>query len=116
LKAFVVLKSGGTAIPGFSPLRWLIVAEGPGSYAVSGYHVLKGPSPGVEYPKLAGLGEEEFRELSAAPEVRRMIYHSYAVTAARDGEVVTFSDPLREGSYLWYPPYFKSVRVPGLKR
>ncbi len=104
-------KAGGKVIPGFNPLKWLVVAEHPASYRVSGYHLLRGPAPAVEFAKLDGVSREEAGKLMAVPEVKRMHYHSYIVTVARNGESVVFSDPLREQGYLWYPPYFKNFAV-----
>jgi inner membrane protein len=113
LKTYVAAKAGGRVIPGFNPLKWLIVAEAAGSYRVSGYHLLRGPTPAVEFAKLDGVSPEEAGRLMAIPEVKRMRYHSYIVTVARNGGSVVFSDPLREKGYLWYPPYFKRFSVPG---
>jgi inner membrane protein len=107
LKIYVTMKAGGTAIPGFSPLRWLIISETPGSFRVSGYHLFRGPGTSAEFEKYRDLGPDEISRLENLPEVRRMRYHSYVVTAARDRDKIVFSDPLREHGYLWYPPYFK---------
>ena len=112
LKAYVTTKAGGRAIPGFSPLKWLIVGETPASYRVNGYHLLRGPAPAVEFAKLDDVSPEEAGRLMTLPEVKRVRYHSYIVTAARNGGSVVFSDPLREKGYLWYPPYFKRFEVP----
>jgi inner membrane protein len=108
LKAYVSTKAGGIAIPGFNPLHWLIIAESPGSYKVYGYHLLRGEGTFTEFEKCRNVSPEDVRRLEDVPEVRRMRYHSYIVTAAREGDKVTISDPLREHGYLWYPPYFKS--------
>ena len=111
LKIRVNAKVKGMAIPGFNPMKWLIIAETPGSYVVFGYHLLRGRSTPTEFPKLHGIGPEEVRKLEVIPEVRRMRYHSYIVTAAREGKKIKLSDPLREHGYLWYPPYFKRYDV-----
>jgi inner membrane protein len=115
LKLYVSARSGGRAIPGFNPLRWLIVGESPGSYHVYGYHLLKGRLQATDYPKLTGVTGEEVRTLMAIPEARRMHYHSYIVTAARAGDGIELSDPLRQHGYLWYPPYFKSLLITNTK-
>ncbi|HEY3272242.1 MAG TPA: metal-dependent hydrolase [Methanocella sp.] len=111
LKAWVTIKAKGMAIPGFSPLKWLIVADEPASYRVSGYHLLRGSTPAVEFAKLGGVSAEEAATALSNPEVKRMRYHSYIVTAARKGRDIIFSDPLREHGYLWYPPYYKSYAL-----
>lgn len=119
LKTYVTMTAGGMAIPGFTPLRWLIITETPGSYEVSGYHLFRGRGKPSEYKKLLDVGADEIRKLETVPEARRMRYHSYLVTAARDGDKVVLSDPLREHGYLWYPPYFKrydfspEMQIPG---
>lgn len=107
LKARVATKAGGRTIPGFSPLQWLVINETPGAFAVSGYHLFRGRGKPAWFAKYRGVSPEEVRKLEAVPGVRRVRYHSYIVTAARDGECIVFSDPLRENGYLWYPPYFK---------
>ncbi len=111
LKAYVSARSGGIAIPGFNPLRWLIIAETPDAYRVYSYHLLKGRQKPTDYPKLLDVTEEEISRLKASPEVRRMRYHSYIVTAARAGNGIELTDPLRQQGYLWYPPYFKSILI-----
>ena len=114
LKVRVNAKAKGMAIPGFNPLKWLIVADEPASYRVSGYHLLRGRTPAVEFVKLDGVSPEEAGNLMTIPEVKRMRYHSYIVTVNRNGGSVVFSDPLREQGYLWYPPYFKRFAVPSV--
>jgi inner membrane protein len=111
LTTYVAAKAGGKVIPGFNPLKWLIVAEQPASYRVGGYHLFRGPAPSVEFAKLGGVSPEEAGNLMTIPEVKRVRYHSYIVTVNRKGGSVVFSDPLREQGYLWYPPYFKCYTV-----
>ena len=95
LTSYVTAKAGGKVIPGFNPLKWLVVAEHPASFRVSGYHLLRGPAPAVEFAKLDGVSREEAGKLMAVPDVKRMHYHSYIVTVTRNGGSVVFSDPLR---------------------
>lgn len=111
LKAYVTATAGGTAIPGLSPLRWLVVAETPLAYHVYRYDLLKGRSKGNAYDKLRGLSAGEAQKHDALPEMRRLRYHSYLLVAERDGPRIRYYDPLREGGYIWYPPYFKSLVV-----
>jgi Predicted membrane-bound metal-dependent hydrolases len=111
LKAYVTARSGSMAIPGFNPMKWLIVADTPDSYRISSYHLLRGRTPAVEFEKFSDIRPEEIDRFRALPEVKRMRYHSYIVTAHRNGETITFTDPLRENGYLWYPPYYKSLGV-----
>jgi inner membrane protein len=112
LQACVTLKTKGMAIPGFNPLKWLIVTDEPASYRVSSYHLFRGPTPIAVYEKLNGVSPEEARDLQSLPEVRRVHYHSYIVTASRNGETIIVADPLRDKGYLWYPPYFKRFAMP----
>jgi inner membrane protein len=111
LKAYVTAKAGGMAIPGFNPLEWLVIADGPESYKVCGFNLLRGHAPAVEFKKLGGVSKEEIVRLQEIPGVKRMRYHSYIVTVTRNGGTIVFADPLREHGYLWYPPYFKSFAV-----
>ncbi|MGA9141128.1 MAG: metal-dependent hydrolase [Methanocella sp.] len=115
LKVYVSVRSGGSAIPGFNPLRWLIIEESPCAYRVYAYHLLKGRQPATDYKKYRDVPEAEVRRLMTFPEARRMRYHSYIVTASRAGNGIELSDPLRQNGYLWYPPYFKSLLIANAK-
>lgn len=111
LKVYVKSKVPGTAIPGMVPVNWLLFEETDKSIRVSHYSLLKGPTKGVTYQKYLGPPGGALAD-PASPELRRFRYHSYAVVAVSDGASLRYSDPLREGGHLWYPPYFKSVTVP----
>ncbi|OPY29400.1 MAG: inner membrane protein [Methanocella sp. PtaU1.Bin125] len=116
LKLYVSARSGGRAIPGFDLVRWLIIAESADAYRVYGYHLLNGRQPATEFPKLAGVSREEISLQMARPEAKRMRYHSYIVTAARNGDGIELIDPLRLHGYLWYPPCYKRLLLPVVKR
>jgi inner membrane protein len=66
----------------------------------------------VTFEKLQRTGEDEVRRYSQLPEVRRLKFHSYIVTAEKDGSTLVFFDPLREKGYVYYPPGFRRVAVP----
>lgn len=112
LKVYVGSREGCMAIPGLNPLKWLIVAETPGSYIVYHYDLLRGRSGGIAYDKLSGLSPGEAHKHDHRPEMRRMRYHSYVVIAERNGDDVKYYDPLREYGHLWYPPYYKAQIIP----
>ncbi|WP_424359482.1 metal-dependent hydrolase [Methanocella sp. MCL-LM] len=111
LKVYVDRRVDGRTIPGFIPVSWLAISETSDAISVHKYDLVKGPGENVRYEKYRGRSPGLQPE-SESPELRRMRYHSYAVTEEHDGDTVRYVDPLREHGYLWYPPYFKSVRVP----
>ena len=111
LKVYVDRRVEGRTIPGFIPVDWLVVSETSGSIQVQKYDLIRGPGETVTYEKYHG-GTQGSQPDGESPELRRMRYHSYAVTEEHDGDTIRYVDPLREHGYLWYPPYFKSVRVP----
>lgn len=110
LKGYVGSRVEGRTIPGFIPVNWLAISETPSTIRVLKYNLFKGLSETTMYEKFSG--QAPMQRDTQSPELRRMRYHSYTVTEAYDGDTVLYVDPLREHGYLWYPPYFKSVRVP----
>lgn len=110
VKLYVSKKTGGMAIPGLNPVKWLIIIETPCTYFVYRYDLFKGPEKGSIYQKYGNV-EPATVPRAENPEYRRMRYHSYLMTVERSGKTITFRDPLREYGHVWYPPYFKSMSL-----
>lgn len=102
----------GRALPTVNPFRWLIVGTGPDSIRVGRFHIIGGMAGSESFPLLDGVTGAEMDRLRDLPEVRRLRYNSYAVTARREGGTIILSDPLRTKGYLFYPPDHREVRIP----
>ncbi|CAJ37407.1 metal-dependent hydrolase [Methanocella arvoryzae] len=111
LKVYVGSRIDGKTIPGLIPIDWLAVTETPDTVRVIKYSLLRGPGENIVFEKCRGQPAGRQQDMES-PELKRLRYHSYAVTEEHDGDKVRYIDPLREHGYLWYPPYYKSVRVP----
>jgi len=99
------------AIPQINPLRWLALYDTGAAWAAQEYRIGSGFSGSTVYPKFTNISGNEVAPYLVQPEVRRLRYHSYIVTAERDGNAITFSDPLRVSGRIFYPPHYKQVRV-----
>jgi hypothetical protein len=75
------------------------------------YALFRGFSRESVFTKYKDTSDAEVKSALRFPEVRRLFFHSYCVTAERIGSVLILSDPLREKGYLYYPPHFKRVEV-----
>jgi inner membrane protein len=112
LSLYVRVVTGGRAIPTLHPLRWLLISED------NRHYFLRWFSPGTSlgspatYEKYQGTSEREVLPLFSNPEYRRMRFYSYIVTAERNGDMVTFRDPLRKGRIIFYPPYYTEITLP----
>ncbi len=109
-------KLPGRKIPTINPLRWLVIRESGESYAVQFHTFFSGHSEMVEFGKYRDTDAAEVKRSLKFPDVRRMVFTSYIVTAERIGEVLILADPLREKGYLYYPPKYKRVAVPAEKK
>lgn len=109
--ARAALRRKGRAVPMMNPIRWLVIGETPDAWAVGEYRIGKGMGITQRVMKFRSTNLGETEHLCTLPEVRRLRFHSYIVTAERVGEEIFFSDPLRESGRIFYPPHYKRVRV-----
>jgi inner membrane protein len=110
--ARTALHGKGRAIPGISPFRWLVIGETPEAWTVSEYRIGKGIGEPESLLKYRSTSAGETAPFLTLPEVKRLRYHSFIVTAEKVGDGIIFSDPLRESGRIFYPPHFTRVRVP----
>ena len=111
LAARPALRDAMRVIPQPYPRRWLAIFDRGDAWEVQEYRIGAGFSGAVTYPKYRNLSVEESAPYLALPEVRRLQYHSYIVTAEKDGDSIFFSDPLRLSGRIFYPPHYRQVRV-----
>jgi inner membrane protein len=109
LKLSVAGTTDGVTIPTLNPLRWIVIREENGSYAIQTRHLLNGLTGPRIYPKFRNVDPEEIEPYRDLPEVRRHRYNSYITTVEKNGNIITFSDPLRSEGYMRYP--FNHVTV-----
>jgi inner membrane protein len=112
-KVFAAFKTRGRTIATMDPFKWMIIEDGPDAYRFYVYDFLKSPSVAESYVKFRGVTPEAAKKNDVLPEIRRLRYHSYIVTAEKDGDSIVYRDPIRENGRIWYPPYYKNYRVPG---
>ena len=108
---FAVIRLPGRKVPGINPFRWLAISEDETYCTVQQYTPFRGFSGESVFMKYKDTSIAEVKSALRFPEVRRLFFHSYCVTAERIGSVLILSDPLREKGYLSYPPHFKRVDV-----
>jgi inner membrane protein len=105
------LRLPGRKVPGINPFRWLAITEDEITCTVRQYTLFRGFSGESVFIKYKDTSAAEVKSVLRLPEVRRLFFYSYCVTAERIGAVLILSDPLREKGYLYYPPHFKRVDV-----
>ncbi|MGA7628059.1 MAG: metal-dependent hydrolase [Methanoregula sp.] len=99
------------ALPQMSPLQWIAISETPDSWCVQNYRIGSGFAEPEFYPKFRDISPKEILPYLSLPEVKRLKYHSFIVIAAKEGNEIVFSDPLRVTGKIFYPPHFKQVRI-----
>jgi inner membrane protein len=102
----------GRAIPTLHPLRWFILAEDDEKYILSSVNLLSEPGPEQIFPKYRNTTPQQLDEVVKRPEYQRLKFYSYIITANRDGDQVVFTDPLRAGRIIFYPPYYTEIALP----
>jgi inner membrane protein len=102
----------GRLVPTISPLRWLVISGTEEAWTVRHYTPGRGTTDQVAFEKYRNTTPAEVSPYLLAPEVKRLNYHSYIITVAKEGDTLVFRDPLREGGYVPYPSHFKRVVLP----
>jgi inner membrane protein len=109
LKLYVAGTTDGVTIPTLNPLKWFVIRDEKESYAIQTRHLLTGLTGPKIYSKFRNVDPEEIEPCWNLPEVRRHSYNSYITTVEKNGDTITFSDPLRSDRYVRYP--FNHVTV-----
>jgi inner membrane protein len=110
--ARTALRGKGRPVPMINPLRWLVISEIPDVWTVGEYRIGKGMGNTEYMMKYRSTSAKETGPFLALPEVRRLLFHSYIVTAEKKGTMLIFSDPLRISGRIFYPPHHMCVCVP----
>jgi inner membrane protein len=100
-------------IPTVNPLRWLVIGETPEAWTVGECLIGKGVGKTEYLMKYRSTNAGEIESFLTLPEIRRLRFHSYIVTAEKAGDEIIFSDPLRKSGRIFYPPHHTQVRVHG---
>ena len=108
---FAFIRLPGRKVPGVNPFRWLSISEYETSWTVRQYVLFRGFTGESVFTRYTNTSVAEVKSTLRFPEVRRLFFHSYCVTAERIGSVLVLQDPLRENGYLYYQPHYKRVAV-----
>ncbi|MDD1716077.1 MAG: metal-dependent hydrolase [Methanolinea sp.] len=111
LKGYVAVSSRGTTIPTFNPLRWMEIRENGDEYELWIRPLFGTPVEAGRFRKMDGIDPRELVKHSDNPEVRRLKYYSYFTIAERKGDEIILRDPLRDGGYIRYPPFYRKIRI-----
>jgi inner membrane protein len=103
LKVYLAVTTDGITLPTKNPLRWFVIREEDGSYAIQARHLLGGLTEPRIFPKFRDVTPAEVEEYRNLPEVRRHRYNSYITTVERKGDTITFRDPFRSEGFTRYP-------------
>jgi inner membrane protein len=109
LKLYLATTTDGATIPTKNPLRWFVIRDEDGAYAIQARHLLGGLTEPRVFPKLRGVDPVEVEQFRDLPEVRRHRYNSYITTVEKNGDTITFRDPFRSEGFTPYP--FQHVTV-----
>ena len=102
----------GRAIPTMNPAHWITIVETEESFIVRPYDILHSTGEDTLYRKYTNITPDELTDITMLPEVERLYYHSYIVTAERRGDSVILRDPLREEKIFRYPLDHSSLVIP----
>lgn len=105
------LRGKDRAIPTINPLLWLVIGENSEVWTVGEYRLGRGMGEQEYLMKYRSTSARETASFLTLPEVRRLRFHSYLVTAEKADDEIIFSDPLRESGRIFYPPHYSRVRV-----
>jgi inner membrane protein len=111
LKAFVATTTEGATIPTKNPLKWFVIREEDGAYAIQSRHLFSGLTEPRVFPKFTNVSPAEAERYRDLPVVQRHRYNSYIQTVEKNGETITFKDPFRTEGYTPYPFQHATVDV-----
>jgi inner membrane protein len=112
IAAYANTETEGRAIPTMNPAHWITIVETDRSFVVRSYDIMHGPEGETLYHKYTNITPDELAGIAMLPEVRRLYYHSYIVTAERRGGSILLRDPLREEKIFRYPLDHSSLEIP----
>jgi len=107
----LVLQGAMLALPRPDPRRWLALYDRGDAWEAQEYRLGKGCVSSEGWPKYRDTSAAEVAPYLALPEVKRLRYHSYLMTAGKENGALVFSDPLRVSGRVFYPPHYKQVRL-----
>ncbi len=113
VKGYVSYRIPGRVLPNPNLMKWVILDDRGTSVEVRRFQFFRGLSEGTVFPKFLNTTPEEISRYRNLPEVRRHRFYSYLSIARKEGDTISFHDPLREEHYFWYPPAYQSIRVAG---
>jgi inner membrane protein len=99
-------------VPTINPFRWLVITEDSDIFTVRPYTIFGGFGAGEVIQKFRNTDAREVAPYMEMPDVRRVRFSSWIMTAENDGSTLVFCDPLREKGYVYYPPAFRRVAIP----
>jgi inner membrane protein len=111
LKGFVATTTEGATIPTKNPLKWFVIREEDGAYAIQSRHLFSGLTDPRVFRKYTNIEPSEAEQYRDLPEVQRHRYNSYITTVEKNGETITFKDPFRSEGYTPYPFTHATVDV-----
>ncbi|MDE4908629.1 metal-dependent hydrolase [Methanogenium marinum] len=114
IAAYANTETEGRAIPTMNPVHWITIVETDNSFAVQPYDIRHGTGGETLYRKYTNITPDELASIAMLPEVKRLYYHSYIVTAERRGGSILLRDPLREEKVFRYPLDHSSLEIPYL--
>ncbi|MDD1664402.1 MAG: metal-dependent hydrolase [Methanomicrobiales archaeon] len=111
LKVYLAATTDGATIPTKNPLKWFVIREEDGSYAIRARHIPGGFTEPRVVRKFTNVEPSEAEQYRDLPEVRRHRYNSYITTVEKNGDTITFRDPFRAEGFTRYPFSHETVDV-----
>jgi inner membrane protein len=112
LKVVAAIRIPGRTIPTLNPLHWLALEISTSTCTIRKWDLIHGPGDKRVYQRHQGVTGSDLAGMMNLPEVRRMVYTSYAVVASGTEDRVTLRDPVRSDGFIPYPPWFLELEVP----
>jgi inner membrane protein len=109
---FVAVTVPGQRVPTINPFRRLVITQDDDAFTIRHYTVFGGFAAGEVIKKFRNTDAQKVALYVGIPDVRRVRFYSWIMTAEKDEASLVFSDPLREKGYVYYPPGFRRVAIP----